>query len=482
MFEWISVARFRVLQTVRRLSLVVAFLMSLTLSGCSFGFRSQLDYQGTSVTVYGPARGFVEDGGGDLVGDTFKSQPVRVSGNASGTDKKTDEPPGNEIWIPDRGSYEAQFQVIDLGPIFLRVAHHYGGEGIWAESRTSSSTFFAIAPPGATMSLAFKSEQDPEKLRLHIDRDSDGKVDEKLSPLSCEEGDDVLNWESRDRSEVEELADGRVRVTLQAAAGDGTSLAVRHFYALYSPQGIVQTYDEPFIVDRPSYLLYGAFSCGVPEKLHGIDLLGGLGPDVVIDLSTDGSPVPVEFTVPGQLATLRYPATAGDQLEYLIEEATIDALGDESALGASQGSVLYLERRETKIYEMPLDLHWGYTGTVLVRMTDLNEHALPVEVGGPPVRDEFWIPGQNGEFNFDGIAQDELELTVADLEGDTLDIGGFFEVNVYAPSGSALMERKSVRAEGGSFTIRLPETGRYRVELDPIGSGSSATIALRTIP
>lgn len=467
-------------------SLLVAALVSLSFSGCTLDLQGKGEYVTTSVIAYGPVRGFIEDDDSVRIDDRFDLRPVHVGGNVAEPDKKTSEVPGIEVSVPHRGRYHAEFQVVDAGPIFVRVIDEYSaGQGIWAEAGMRSRVlFFAAAPPGATLSLTFETEQDPSELRLRVDRENDDVVDEELMPVGWVRVDDSSSGTPVSQADIEELADGRARVTLQGTISNQAASDVGLFYMLYPQHAVAQTYGGPFIVDRPSYLLYGAFNeHGSLGKLHGVDLLGGLGSDLEMSVPTDGTPLSIEFTQPGQRAMLRYPTSAGDQLEFLVEDALIDALGDAGVSRASDHDVLYFERREPTTYELKLDLHWGYTGTVVVRMTNLNEHALPVEIGGPPVRDEFPLPGQRGEFNFDGVEHANLELVVMDVEGESLRNNDFFELNVYTPSGDVLLGHGTVRADGASFMIRLPETGRYRIEVNPPGLASgSASVKLNATP
>lgn len=467
------------------LATALGILLIPLLTGCTVGQRQDLV---TSVSVYGPLRGYVEDESGNRWGYELHDPPRRVSQRLVNVASASHLPPHYSIRLSEPSDFEGIFRVVEPGPMFVELRTERLAEGLFMTDSDliAKALFFISAKQGATVSLEFRTGQDPGDLRLRIDHDGDGSIDDEIEPSGWWGGDKEVTPvpDLGSQARVEELPDGRARVTLQASPSDRADAhEVTLYYFRYPQDTVAQVYREPFIVDQRMYLQYGVFeSQGVLGVVHELHLLGGLGLDSTVDLPTDGTPVNVEFQAPGRHVTLRYHATVGEHLEFVLEDLHIGVLAEPEEVGVSgRERVRYQDVRETRIYEVRLNPAWGYTGEVAVRLTNLNEHATYLEVDGPPVQELFEIPGQKGVDNFDGVSNTQVELSVVELEGENLFAGGLQRLTVIAPNGDVLIDETVADEPGETLELLLPEDGRYRIEVDPVGNATgTAVLELRS--
>ena len=102
----------------------------------------------------------------------------------------------------------------------------------------------------------------------------------------------------------------------------------------------------------------------------------------------------------------------------------------------------------------------------------------PIEPGGPPITVTTTTPGENATLSFDGLAGQRVALK---LSGVT--IGSSPCCSGWVSMGDLVPPKPFGR--NGLFldTVTLPETGRYRIELDPIGADTgSATLTVYDVP
>lgn len=92
------------------------------------------------------------------------------------------------------------------------------------------------------------------------------------------------------------------------------------------------------------------------------------------------------------------------------------------------------------------------------------------------LQDVFEIPGQKGVYNVDGVANMQLELSVVELAGVNLFAGGVPRLSIVAPGGDVLIDETLAKEPGEAFDLLLPEDGRYRIELDPVGHATGSVI------
>lgn len=473
----------------RLLTIVLGFgLLATVLSGCRGPFQKELT---TRVKVSGPLRGYVEEDGGGQIGYTLH-EPRAVDSTYNGfiVHSSTTYPPGYTLVVTGKGQYTGRFVVADAGPILIEVNSSEPSEGLFdtGGGLLSRALFFIEgAPVGATVSLKTHSGQDPDDLRVSVDRDADGEVDDQLQPVGIA-GEDAPSYRSpASHSTIEELPDGQVRVTLTGATSSDTNASeeIQLYYALYpqAPEG--RLYDGPFIVDGPSYLIYGAFDAyGEVGMLNEEHLLGGLAEDLEFELPVDGSPVEVNLNQPGQQAVLTYPAQDGDKFELVIEPSTIGVFPDaglrsKEIIGRDGGTFYPRQRRSTPA-QILLDPDWGYTGTVVVRLINLYEHAPELVVDGPAMELEVRPADHHGYAQFTAERGHTLVLRIIDIEIDDAHGPGVLRLFVADQDGNTLVQRQPV--EGAETTLRLyvRHSASYLMEVTPEGkSTGSVTLELR---
>lgn len=208
-------------------------------------------FDGVELEVVGPATGYVEDAEGRVVGEA-KNLPARDGGDGvipNATYNAIDET--KSFFFNESGSYSGRLDVTgEDSAVRVRARLYDAGE------LSGQAVFFVQAPRGASLLLRF-GDRDPaglSGLKLEVDRDGDGRADERLSPDSVVTGilatDDAVPGAS---ASVERLPNGKAKVSLEGEdrgpgrGGAGVS-SLRYVVGEGSGKEKVKTYRGPFVV------------------------------------------------------------------------------------------------------------------------------------------------------------------------------------------------------------------------------------------
>ena len=208
-------------------------------------------FDGVELEVVGPAAGYVGDAEGRVVGEA-KNLPGRADEDGvipSSTYNAIDET--KSFFLNEPGSYAGKLDVTgDDSAVRVRARLYDAGE------LSGQAVFFVDAPQGAALSLRF-GDRDPAGLRglkLEVDRDGDGKADEKLSPASVVTGAAATDTAApAARVNVERLPNGKAKVSLDGEdrgpghGGSGVS-SLRYVVGEGTGKEKVKTYRGPFVV------------------------------------------------------------------------------------------------------------------------------------------------------------------------------------------------------------------------------------------
>ena len=214
-------------------------------------------FSGIELEVLGLLDAFVEDSAANLLGKPYQ-QPVSVI--------YENIPGGNYfsisdtqiLFLNDVGVYTAHLKVMDSSGWRVRVR-------TYANDEIDGQAIFEVnVPVGAELQLNFTSEQVLADLRLQIDLDADGVIDQEVSPNSTVTGSSAMDQEPPTTTiAVNSNANGQCEVTLTAEDQLGGSGVAATYYLL---DGIST---EPVLYTSPFSL-----TCGVLVKYMSVDRAG----------------------------------------------------------------------------------------------------------------------------------------------------------------------------------------------------------------
>lgn len=216
--------------------------------------------------------------------------------------------------------------------------------------------------------------------------------------------------------------------------------------------------------------------------------------DVTGTITSDGTPVTVTTTVPGQDARLTFSGTAGQRMSLKATEVIhpysfIDVFSPSGSFvggfSTETGDISFEDSMvlpTTGTYTIVIDGHFAFAGT-----TTLSLHAVPaistvgsLTFNGPPVTFTTTAPGQDIEMTFNGTAGQRMGLkVVGPLSSDII---------IFRPSSTqTLVPSKFIRQIGDTTaelfeTIVLPTTGTYRVRIDTWFTAGEITATLYEVP
>ncbi len=219
---------------------------SVSAQGVESDFSLQPEgFDGIELETIGPVSGYVEDGSGNTLGEATELPAGSVEEIPGGsyneiTDTKT-------FFLNDGGSYEGNFEVTNTDSMVrFRVRGYEGSE------LRRQAVFFAGVPEGSDVKISFDKSSNFKSLRLLVDKNGDGKTDEKLSPASTVAGPAASDRNAPEsRAKVGKVRGNKKKVTLSAgdkAEGSGVS-SIK--YVLGSEKGEkakIRTYKKPFMV------------------------------------------------------------------------------------------------------------------------------------------------------------------------------------------------------------------------------------------
>ena len=232
-------------------------------------------FDGVELEVVGPAGGYVEDAEGRVLGEA-KNLPGEAGENGvipNSTLNAIDET--KSFFLNESGSYSGKLEVSsEDSAVRVRARSYDAGE------LSGQAVFFVQAPQGAALELRF-GDRDPAGLRglkLEVDRDGNGRVDEKLSPASVVTGaaatDDAAPAAN---ANVELLPNGKAKVSLGGedrgpGRGGASVSSLRYVVGEGTGKEKVKTYRGPFIVPAGETVRFlavdGAGNAGAVEEVR----------------------------------------------------------------------------------------------------------------------------------------------------------------------------------------------------------------------
>ncbi len=196
--------------------------------------------------------------------------------------------------------------------------------------------------------------------------------------------------------------------------------------------------------------------------------------DITGPISTNGSPVSVNITTPGQNGRFTFEGIAG-RLVSATATATA-ALGctwtfailkpDASTLGstATCGNSAFFGPVTLPVsgtYTYLVDPAASLTGSVTVSLYDVVDVAATVAVGGPAAPITIGTPGQNGNVTFGGTVGQQVTVR---LTNNTI---ALVTVKLLNPAGTVLTSTTATPGNFNLATQTLAETGTFTILIDP---------------
>jgi subtilisin family serine protease len=214
-----------------------------------------------------------------------------------------------------------------------------------------------------------------------------------------------------------------------------------------------------------------------------------------------GPAVSVETTVPGQDAAVTFAGSAGERVSLKLSDVTIGSSCCSSAkvsivrpdgapllsptnFGTNGGFIDTKVLPQAGTYRIEVDPQANAVGRVTVELYDVPPAAeSPVTSGGAPASVATSVPGQNAAFVFSGMAGRRISLKLTDVTIGSSCCSSA-KLSVLKPDGTTLISATNFGTSGGFVdTKTLPQTGAYRVVVDPQSNGVGAvTLTLYDVP
>ncbi len=210
--------------------------------------------------------------------------------------------------------------------------------------------------------------------------------------------------------------------------------------------------------------------------------------DVTGTITTDGQPLVVNITDPGQNARLTFAGTAGHKMSLRLDSISVSG-SDITVLTPTGGTLTGplsctlqdvflidgLVLPESGAFTILMDPRSANTGRTRMRLNEFADVTGPILAGGPPVDATISAPGQNMALTFSGISGQRMSLT-GWASGEAPSSEAYLKI--LSPDGSTLDSNRAVlnRCSYGNcygFTfleVTLPSNGQYMVLFHPVGS------------
>jgi subtilisin family serine protease len=404
-----------------------------------------------SVTVLGAACG---DPAGAAVGLTANGSPVALTARGDGL-------------------YTGSFSPSVAGPVDL-VATATAGAASDSRSVSGSATSAPpIVPGGDPVTVSVSSPGDKARLTF------DGLAGDRVSL---------------------EISD----VTIGTSCCSSASLSV------VGPDGVALVGPSNFgtrggFVDTRTLPLAGSYRIVVDPSGDSVGSVTLTLHDVPADdeaaIEAGGDPVSVQTTVPGQDAALTFLGSDGERVSLKLEDVTIGSSCCSSAkvsilrpdgatllsptnFGTNGGFIDTKTLPLTGVYRIEIDPQANAVGSASATLYDVPPDAgATVTPGGAPVSVGTSVPGQNAEVVFNGTAGRRISLKLTDVTIGSSCCSSA-KVSILRPDGATLVSATNFGTTGGFIdTKQLPQTGSYRVVLDPQSNAvGSATLTVYDVP
>ena len=311
------------------------------------------------------------------------------------------------------------------------------------------------------------------------------------------------------------------RLTFDGAAGDrvsleisdvtiGTSCCSSASLSIVRPDGVALVAPSNFgtrggFVDTRALPLTGSYRIVVDpsgDSVGSVTLtLYSVPADDEAAIQPGGDPVSVETTVPGQDAALTFFGSTGERVSLKLEDVTIGssccssakvsiirpdgaALLSPTNFGTNGGFIDTRTLPLTGAYRIEIDPQANAVGSASATLYDVPPDAgAIVAPGGAPVSVGTSVPGQNAEVVFGGTAGGRISLKLTDVTIGSSCCSSA-KVSILRPDGATLLSATNFGTTGGFIdTKQLPQTGSYRIVLDPQSNAvGSATLTVYDVP
>ena len=250
--------------------------------------------------------------------------------------------------------------------------------------------------------------------------------------------------------------DGTVLVPSQALTGSGIMV-------------------EPVVVDQTGtyhiFLNPDTFNTGsVTVRAYTVP------PDMVHDVSVDGTPDSMVFSIPGQNGKIRFSGNAGQEVSINLGSSVADTdyqilkpNGNELDSGSFDASGDFIEPFTLPVdglYKLVLDPQSFSVGTVTTTLYNVPADATVAGAIGSTTVNTVSIPGQNAAMTFAGTNGQRVSLTASlvTIPNST--------VWIERPNGATLTQFTTGTSGHFMSPVTLPQNGTYIVHIDPQGSGT----------
>ena len=425
---------------------------------------------GAQVWLDSPASGFDVDVG--------KPVSVAVLGAACGDPSAATvglTANGAPVALTPRGDglYTGSFVPTAAGPVDL-VATSAAGTGTDTQTVSGTATSAPpIVPGGDPVTVTISSAGDTGRLTF------DGVAGERVSLLV---GDVTIGTSCCSSA------------SLSIVNPDGTSLL--------APSGFGT---RGAFVDTRTLPLTGSYRILVDPQGDSVGSVTLTLYDVPSDAETGivpgGAPASVTTTVPGQDAALTFFGSAGERVSLKLDDVTIGtaccssakvsilrpdgtALLSPTNFGTNGGFIDTKTLPQAGTYRIEIDPQANAVGAATVTLYDVPPDAETTVVpGGAPVAVATTVPGQNAAEVFNGVAGRRISLKLTDVTMGTSCCSSA-KVSILKPDGTTLLSPTNFGTSGGFVdTKSLPQTGSYRIVLDPQSNAvGAATVTLYDVP
>ena len=210
--------------------------------------------------------------------------------------------------------------------------------------------------------------------------------------------------------------------------------------------------------------------------------------DVQGSLVSDGEPVVVTNSVPGQNISFAFTATSGQRVSLLANDASLHRNSDVQLIGPdgekirwvnslfSSGSFIDAVTLSTAgTYQVFVDPYRASVGQVTLRLYNVPADVQGnISIGGPTVTVANTVPGQNAMLAFNAIAGDEVSLETSELT-----LSRYSDLRIIDPTGVAIATLGTLSTSGSLLgPVTLAETGAYSIAVDP-DSNSVGSVTLK---
>lgn len=236
-------------------------------------------------------------------------------------------------------------------------------------------------------------------------------------------------------------------------------------------------YGGILLTQTGTYTLVFAPANGATGQVH---VRITLSTDIHATMPTDGTPVTVSITEPGQVAFLSFAGTVG---ERVVVEASGATMPDQCAIpslrapdgtgigagclakgsGFVDGTLLTTNGQFTVV----VDPDNAVTGQVTLRLVVSRDVRGTITAGGPPVVATIGTPGQVALYTFTGTKGEKVTVSVT---GGTLTPECGMPV-LLATDGTSVLKAGCVSTgdSGGIDPVVLPASGTYTIKVNPDG-------------